>query len=358
MLLPVLVLLASRIQPADVAVPFRQPQLAAAHGQVAMVFGGGRAIYFAASGDQGRTFRTPIKVAEVGALALGRHRGPRLAILKNVMVISAVVGEGVSSGPHAHGLPESGNLVAWRSTDRGTTWKRAGAINDVPAAAREGLHAMVAGPGGGLFAAWLDLRATGTQLYGSRSTDGGVTWQKNVLIYNSPDGTICQCCHPSLSIDASGRIFAMWRNSLDGSRDLYVTSSTDGKTFTSAQKLGTGTWKLNACPMDGGAFTLERGKVISAWRRDSEVFLTDADGSERMVGTGKDVALVQSKRGTYLAWTQDGAIQVLLPHAPTSKMAPKLIGPAGAFVNLLALPDGGVLAAWEAKESVETTRLD
>ena len=354
MLLPVLILLASRIQPADVAVPFRQPQMAAAHGQVAMVFGGGRAIYFAASSDQGRTFRTPVKVAEVGALALGRHRGPRLAILKNVMVISAVVGDSASTGPHAHGSPESGNLAVWRSTDRGTTWKRAGIINDVPSAAREGLHAMVAGPDGGLFAAWLDLREKGTQLYGSSSTDGGVTWQKNVLIYSSPGGSICQCCHPSLSIDASGRIFAMWRNSLDGSRDLYVTSSTDGKTFAFAQKLGTGTWKLNACPMDGGAFAVEKGKVISAWRRDGEIFLTDADGLERKVGTGKDVALAQGKRGTYLAWTQDGAIQVLLPNATASKM----VGLAGAFVNLLALPDGGVLAAWEANASVETARLD
>ena len=35
MLLPVLILLAAKLQPADVAVPYRQPQLAAGHGQAA-----------------------------------------------------------------------------------------------------------------------------------------------------------------------------------------------------------------------------------------------------------------------------------------------------------------------------------
>ncbi len=354
MYLPSLLLLAVRIEPADVAVPYRQPQLAAGHGQVAMAFGGGSAIYFAASDDAGRTFRKPVKVAQVGALALGRHRGPRLAILKNAMVVSAIVGDSVASGPHAHGLPDNGNLSIWRSTDRGVTWKRGGNINDVPSAAREGLHAMVAGPDGGLFAAWLDLREKGTRLYGSKSSDGGITWSKNALIYESPDGTICQCCHPTLTTDASGRIYVMWRNALDGSRDLYLATSTDGQRFSSAQKLGTGTWKLNACPMDGGALAVNQGKVVSAWRRDSDVYLTEGDASERKVGTGKDVALAQGKRGIYVAWTQDAAIHILSPQATT----PVLIGPAGGFANLLALPDRGVLAAWEANGSVETKRLD
>ena len=354
MLLPLLILFAVRIAPTDVAVPYRQPQLAVGQGQVAMVFGGGSSIYFAASPDQGRTFRAPIKVAEVGSLALGRHRGPRLAILKNALVISAIAHEAKATGPHVHGSAEAGNLMAWRSTDRGVTWTRGGVINDVPASAREGLHAMAASPDGSLFAAWLDLREKGTRLYGSRSTDGGVTWQKNVLLYESPEGTICQCCHPTLAFDETGRLFAMWRNALDGSRDLYLTSSTDGQRFAPAQKLGQGTWKLNACPMDGGALAVTQGKVVSAWRRDGDVFLAEAGAPEQKVGTGKDVALARGKRGTYIAWTHESAIEVLTPNAT----APTLLAPAGAFVNLSRLPDGSVLAAWEANGSLETKRLD
>ena len=267
--------------------------------------------------------------------------------------MSAVVGETKATGPHAHGLPEAGNLAVWRSTDQGRTWKRTGAINDVPGAAREGLHAMVNGAKG-LVAAWLDLREKGTKLYSSRSTDGGRTWSKNELVYASPDGTICQCCHPSLAIDEAGRIHAMWRNALDGSRDLYLSSSATGRGFDAARKIGAGTWKLNACPMDGGALAVDKGKIVSAWRRDGDVFLAEEGGVEKKMGTGKDVALAIGRKGKYVAWTHDGAIQVLPPNATT----PLAIGPGGGFVSLLALPEGGVLAAWEANGAVETMRVE
>ena len=84
-------------------------------------------------------------------------------------------------------------------------------------AAREGLHGFAAGPGNVLFAVWLDLRRDassegGTKLYGTISRDGGQSWEKNVRVYASPDGTICQCCHPSVTIDAKGVLHVMWRN--------------------------------------------------------------------------------------------------------------------------------------------------
>ena len=42
-------------------------------------------------------------------------------------------------------------------------------------------------------------------------------------------------------------------NSLDGNRDMYLVRSEDGgRTFGPPEKLGAGTWKLAACPMDGG----------------------------------------------------------------------------------------------------------
>ena len=57
-------------------------------------------------------------------------------------------------------------------------------INDVPGAPTEGLHALASDAKGQLFAAWLDKRGgQGTKLYGARSTDGGATWSKNVMIY-------------------------------------------------------------------------------------------------------------------------------------------------------------------------------
>jgi BNR repeat-like domain len=349
MLIPILFLAATSIQRAEPTVPSRQPQLSAARGLVAMTFGSGSSIYFASSSDQGKTWNAPVKVIEASVFALGRHRGPRVAILKDSIVISAVIGE--------KGTKQAGTLTAFRSVDNGKTWSRGGVINDVPEAAREGLHAMTAAPDGSLFAAWLDLRATGTRLYGAKSTDGGITWSKNVAMYTSPDGTICQCCHPTLAVDSSGRVFGMWRNVVDGSRDFYVTSSTDGVHFdAAARKLGEGTWKLNACPMDGGGLAVEDGKITSAWRRDGEIFLTEPGvAAERRVGTGKDVALARNhKHQTYLVWTKDGGLQVLMPDS----REPVALSADGAFATLVALEDGGVLAAWETHDSIETKRLD
>ncbi len=354
MLLPALLFSIVHIPPADAAVPYRQPQLAAAHGLVAMTFGGGSSLYFTSSSDQGRTFLPASKVAETGALALGRHRGPRIAILKDAIVITAIAGKKTATGPHAHGLPENGDLMVWRSTDRGKTWMQTSVVNDTAGAAREGLHALAAGPDGSLFAVWLDLRMKGTQLYGASSKDGGLTWSKNVAIYASPGGTICQCCHPALSIDEGGRVWVMWRNALDGSRDPYVTSSGDGVRFESAKRLGTGTWKINACPMDGGGIAVDKGRVTSAWRREADVFLAAPDGTEKRLGTGKDVAIAKAKRGTYVAWTKDGAIEILPPNAA----AAEALSPKGGFATLLPLPDGAVLAAWETQATVETKRID
>src|SRR3712207_5897224 len=134
-MLPALLFFAATIAPESPELPLRQPQLAARDGQIALVYGAGQTIYFRSSTDQGRTFSAPTRVAQVGAIALGRHRGPRVVMLRNAMVVSAIVGQRVATGPHAHGLPEAGDLTVWRSTDGGKSWTRTGVVNDTPGAA-------------------------------------------------------------------------------------------------------------------------------------------------------------------------------------------------------------------------------
>src|SRR5690606_19480837 len=124
--------------------------------------------------------------------------------------------------------------------------------NDVPKSAREGLHALAVGPEGQLYCVWLDLRNNEPEVFGSSSTDGGKTWSPNRLIYRSPDGNVCECCHPSVTFDSKGHLYVMWRNWLDGNRDLYWSLSKDGgRTFSQAKKLGQGHWPLRNSPMDG-----------------------------------------------------------------------------------------------------------
>ena len=163
--------------------PYREPQIAISGKLTALAFGSGSNIFVAASSDYGATFAKPVRIAEAPVVPLTRHRGPRIAISRATIVVTAVVGENEAKGEHSHGLPADGDLMAWRSTDQGHTWSKPVRVNDVAAAPREGLHTLAADNDGNLFAAWLDLREQGTRLYGAWSSDSGATWSKNVKIY-------------------------------------------------------------------------------------------------------------------------------------------------------------------------------
>ena len=240
-----------------------------------MTFGKEGGVFCATSLDRGRSFSQPVRVGNLPKLALGMRRGPRIAATERGVVISAI----------SH---SEGNLVTWSSSDRGVTWSQAVRINSVTNAAREGLHAMASDHKGNVHAAWLDLRNGKTELWGAASSDGGQTWGDNRLIYKSPDGHICECCHPSLAVDGRGRVWAMWRNWLDGARDVYASTSADGGiTFLAGRKVGTGTWPLKGCPMDGGQLAFGADdKLLTIWRREKAVIAAGDSGESVLSGQG------------------------------------------------------------------------
>jgi len=332
--------------------PAHEPQMAADGSTVALTFGAGHAIYFSSSHDAGETFSVPVKVAEAGVVPLTRHRGPRIAFAGNAIVITAVVGSKAEEGAHAHGLPSDGDLLVWRSLDKGKTWTAGKPINDSPASATEGLHALASDGKGLLFAAWLDHRGgKGTKLYAARSTDGGVTWSKNMAVYLSPDGSICECCHPSLAIGPGGELVVMWRNAVGGSRDMYLATARDGVTFSTPQKLGEGTWKLNACPMDGGGLAVSSSEILTAWRREANVFLDQPGRPEKQIGSGKDIALALAGEKTFVAWVDGTKVESWIDGELEQ------LSESGAFPSLLGLPDGSALAAWEENGAIQIRRL-
>jgi hypothetical protein len=212
----------------------RQPQAAVdPAGRIFIAYGSGDGIYCSVSTDGGKSYAGPVKVGEVAKLGLGKRRGPRVAATEKAIVITA----------QGH---RDNNVLAFRSTDAGKTWKGPVTINSVSGSAPEGLHALAAGPDGTVYCVWLDLREKkGQQVYGAASTDGGATWQQERLIYASPDEGVCPCCQPVVNYDLKGGLHVMWRNDLAGNRDMWLISSTDnGKSFGKAAKLGDGSWSL------------------------------------------------------------------------------------------------------------------
>ncbi len=147
----------------------------------------------------------------------------------------------------------------------------------------------------------------------------------------------------------------MWRNVVAGSRDLYLAHSSDGARFSAAQKLGEGTWKLDACPMDGGALGIDHGQVVSAWRRGSDIFLAQPGRPELLLGRGKDVAMAIGRKGPYVVWTSPSGLQLRAPGAADATHMSSTAG--AAYPNLTSLPNGSVLAAWEEKGAIRVEKL-
>lgn len=324
----------------------RQPQAAVdADGTIHVVYGVGDEILHCRSSDHGKTFSRPHELPRLGVLALGMRRGPRIAVFNGQISVTAI------AGPIGKG--RDGDVLCCRSADGGQTWQGAVRVNDVEDSAREGLHGLAAGADGTLCCVWLDLRHGTTEVLASTSRDGGATWSKNVLVYHSPDGSVCECCHPSVAIGADRKIHVLWRNALDGNRDMYVASSDNGGAiFGDASKLGAGSWQLQACPMDGGAVAaLADGAIASVWRRDDTVFVQHGDIlAEESLGQGEQPWLAAAENELYVIWlrrrggpaywraTQDRAIRQLAEVA------------SDAVVAASASGQGPVVALWESRD--------
>jgi hypothetical protein len=313
------------------------------------VYGVRDAVCYQSSTDDCKNFSKPTDLTFAHSMSLGMRRGPRIAVAEKGICITAIGGK--------QGKGRDGNVLAMHSVDGGKSWHGPVQVNDADDSAREGLHAMAAGPRGELCCVWLDLRNRRTEIVASTSVDGGKTWSKNILVYKSPDGSVCECCHPSVTIDERGRVLVQWRNSLGGNRDIYVATSIDGgKSFGAAQKLGTGSWQLRACPMDGGAIAVSGNQVTSVWRRDMSLYLSSSAGSqEQLLGPGEQPWITATESGPYIVWLSKRGEQANLL-APGSKTPTKLGAYAGDPV-IASGPrrDGPVVAAWESRDGKSHT---
>jgi hypothetical protein len=331
-----------RLTPSDFG-DAKQPQIAVnSKGQIFVVFGNAKGIWFSSSTDGGKTFSASRKIDEVKALALGMRRGPRIAASENTLTVTAI--------SHEHG-----NLSSWYSPDGGVTWSNEVTVNDVPSSAREGMHGLAADGKGSVYAVWLDLRNKKTQLWGSKSVDGGKSWGENVQIYKSPDGTICECCHPSVIFTPKGEVIAMWRNWLDGNRDMYRSISTDGgKTFSNGTKLGTGTWPLKGCPMDGGSLAAMDNETAFVWRREQKLFMTKQTAEETLISdSGSHPIVVPGSNGFYFIWQANGNLY----RKAQGQADATLLARNGAYASAAWVPDlKTAFVVWEGT-SEETTSI-
>lgn len=353
-----------RLLPEGFAAPATAPHVAVAEdGTAAVVFAIADEVWCALSRDGGQSFAAPVRVGASGELEAGLSRGPRVAVTADAIAVVAVCGQRLRG--------EDGDLVCWRSTDRGATWSQPVRINDVEGAAREGLHALAAGPRGVLISVWLDLRnavatpgqppSGGTELWGAWSDDGGATWSEDAVLYRSPDGTICECCAPAVAVDPlAGHAVAFWRNKLGANRDMYALSVKRGETPDAAQAVAVDPehWAIEGCPMAGGGVAVSAsGMPLTFWRRESGLYssthgATSEPGAVQTIDEGRETAAAAGPGGFHLVWT-DGEGQVMTAFDSYDSKERRAAGLGRGYNTAVAgAPDGQgpVIAVWETGE--------
>jgi hypothetical protein len=295
-------------------------------GNIHLVYGHGDSILYSYSSDMGKNFSTSILISILPKLAASHMRGPQIAATKKGLVMTA--------------CDNFGDIFSFTKNISGK-WSQTARVNDKDTTAKENLMALAA-DGDNAFAVWLDLRDGNNKIFGAKSTDGGRSWSKNIMVYASPDRTVCECCKPSVAVRGDD-IYVMFRNWLDGNRDLYLIRSSDGgSTFLPAQKLGNGSWTLNGCPMDGGRVIVGRkGNPETVWNRKGAIYACEPGKSEEKLGKGRNCTMESVNGKNIYAWVEAGNIIIMNREGMKKNLG------EGQLPVLEAVNNDQILCVWE-----------
>lgn len=305
-------------------------------GVLNVVYGRDDSLWFSSSADKGHTFSAPKLITVLPGLASSHTRGPQIAATTNGLVVTAA--------------NQEGNIFSY--TKKQQQWSRAARVNDADTIAKEGLMSLSADKQNA-FAVWLDLRGNRrNKIYGAASVDGGKTWSKNIPVYISPEKTVCECCKPSVLVSGN-KVYVMFRNFLEGNRNLYLITSSDmGMHWGKAEKLGEGNWKLNGCPMDGGGLALNgTNNINTIWRRESKIYTAMPGKPEQVVGEGKGCIIDAASGKQFFAWTENGEIVV------TDGGATKKVLGKGSQPTIKILDENHLVCVYTKDEQVMATLL-
>lgn len=296
-----------------------------------IVYGNGDSIMYISSKD-GLSYTSPSLVSVLPKLMASAMRGPQIAFADNGLVITACT--------------KQGNIYSYKRDISGK-WSNTKRINDVKESVKEALMALSA-DGSTAYTIWLGIKSpNGQNVYGSKSNDGGKTWTKNILVYASPSGSVCECCKPSVDI-MGNNVYVMFRNFINGNRDLYLIESTDGgMTFGKANKLGDGSWKLSGCPMDGGGLAINKnGSPETVWRREGKIYAASPGKPEREIGEGRGCSIEIINNQSIYAWSQNGTVTILKPDGMTIKLR------KGSLPLLKVINEKHVICVWENEKKI------
>ena len=312
----------------------QMPAITASANSVAIVFGKGDSLMFTTSASRVDSFSPAALIDTLPNVVAYATRGPQICLTSNGFAVIAV--------------NKAGDIFSYTS-DNTRHWTKGNKLNNVDTVDKEGFLGLAGNGSNKIFAIWTDLRNDRhNKLYGARSTDGGKTWQENILVYASPDGNICECCKPSVVMQ-NDNVYVMFRNWIKGNRDLYlVQSANGGASFGKAIKLGSGSWHLDGCPMDGGSLDVNKDShPQTVWRRGSAIYTCEPGQTEKQIGEGKNCVITTVDNKNIYAWTRNGKVLCTVPGSPA-----KVIG-EGDLPVLKSINDKEAICIWQNNKHIQ-----
>ncbi|MBC8145583.1 MAG: exo-alpha-sialidase [bacterium] len=179
-----------------------------------------------------------------------------------------------------------GNVSAMyaRSTDNGLTFSAPIFAGADDGAYNQDFPSIAVDSNDNVTIAWIDDRdmengtSNNTQLFATRSTDRGATFQMPKMAGSVAGGGSCECCNTAIATSTRGDVFISFRGNVNNKRDIHVARSTDGGVTYEVFKAASASWTINACPMTGSSIAVDRNSRAHVVWRDS-----------RQAASGKDL---------------------------------------------------------------------
>ena len=211
--------------------------------------------------------------------------------------------------------------------------------------------------------------------------DGVAMAQKSALYYGPARAGeerellkgVCYCCKTAMVAGPGGVLYAAWRHVFEGNlRDIALTSSRDGgRTFTPMMRVHQDGWAINGCPDDGPAMAVDApgtvhmvwptllngtdGTLLYAQIREGKVFgqpvRVPTPGSPK---PSHPQIVIDGRGRAVVAWDEvrSGVRQPAMCRVMMSREGQANFGPIvtlsegpGSYPVLAAVP-GGLVAAW------------
>jgi hypothetical protein len=258
------------------------------------------------SKDGGATWG-PARPVDPGSAAVARpHRGSDPQIAADGDHLLALW---TAAGTSPWG---TGPLATALSDDGGRSWRPGPNPSDSGSTGGHGYADLLADRAGRFHAVWIDDRAGDPGLYAAVSDDGGRSWSPSRVV----DRSTCSCCWNRLALLEGDAVAVAYRDAVP--RDAAVAISRDaGKSWTRSGAPGGFDWRIEACPMTGGAVArtpIEKGEggervhalVWTGAEERAGLYLSRSDDGGRSWGTALPVAGGDGHRGDLAA--RDGIL--------------------------------------------------